>query len=75
MLDTKDELQKLTDKQMSNREDIVKQRVKNSQLESQTKMLDVESNQLTESNTKLLSNNELLEKENTDLKKKIALTI
>ena len=60
---------------MSNREDIVKQRVKNSQLESQTKMLDVESNQLTESNTKLLSNNELLEKENTDLKKKIALTI
>ena len=60
---------------MANREDIVKQRVKNSQLESQTKMLDVESNQLTESNTKLLSNNELLEKENTDLKKKIALTI
>lgn len=38
-------------------------------------MLDVESSQLTEGNTKLLSENELLEKENTDLKKKIALTI
>ena len=38
-------------------------------------MLDVESAQLTESNTKLLSDNEILEKENTDLKKKIALTI
>jgi len=35
LLDTKDELQKLTDLQQSNREEIVKQRVKNSQLDSQ----------------------------------------
>ena len=38
-------------------------------------MLEVESAQLTESNTKLLASNEQLEKDNTELKKKIALTI
>ena len=38
-------------------------------------MLDVESAQLDESNKKLLTENEMLEKENADLKKKIALTI
>lgn len=75
LLDTKDELQKLTDLQQSNREEIVKQRVKNSQLDSQQKMLGVESAQLSESNKKLLTGNEQLEKDNTDLKKKIALTI
>jgi hypothetical protein len=74
-LDTEDELRKLTDLQAQNREDIIKQRVKNSQLDSQNKMLNVEDDQLTESNTKLLTGNEQLEKENTELKKKIALTI
>jgi len=38
-------------------------------------MLGVESAQLSESNKKLLTGNEQLEKDNTDLKKKIALTI
>ena len=38
-------------------------------------MLDVESKQLEESNNQLLKGNETLEKENMDLKKKIALTI
>ena len=75
LLDTKEDLQKLTDQQTTNREDLIKMRVKNSQLDSQAKMLDVESSQLTDSNKRLLTDNEMLEKENADLKKKIALTI
>lgn len=38
-------------------------------------MLDVESKQLEDSNKKLLTDNDLLEKENAELKKKIAMTI
>ena len=54
---------------------MIKQRVKNSQLDSQQKMLGVESSILTEGNKNLLTENEQLEKDNTELKKKIALTI
>lgn len=75
LIDTKDELLKLTDLHQSNRDEMIKQRVKNSQLDSQQKMLGVESGILTEGNKNLLTENEQLEKDNTDLKKKIATTI
>lgn len=75
IIDLNEDLTKATNEQAENRNEIIKQRVKNSQLDSQSKMLDVESKQLDESNTKLLKSNEGLEKENNDLKRKIALTI
>ena len=49
--------------------------VRNSQLTSQDKMLEIEEKQLLDSNTKLTADNKKLEEENAALKKKIALTI
>ena len=50
-------------------------KVKNSQLDSQNKMLDIEQEQLTEGNAKSISTNNDLEKENQELKKQIAMRI
>ena len=50
-------------------------RVKNSQLDSQNKMLDVEQEQLSEGNAKAIAGNQDLEKENQALKKQIAMRI
>ena len=65
----------LTNKQAVNREDLIKMNVRNSQLTSQDKMLEIEEKQLLDSNTKLTADNKKLEEENAALKKKIALTI
>jgi len=65
----------LSETHINNREDIIKQRVKNSQLDSQNKMLDVEQQQLTVNNTRLIEENSELEQENAELKRKIAGTI
>lgn len=75
LLILKDQLQKATDRNNQNREDLIRLRVKNSQLDSQTEMLKVEDSQLTESNDRLLKDNAELEAENTDLKMRIATTI
>lgn len=75
LMDLNEDLQVLTDKRAANREDIIKMRVRNSQLDSQTKMLEIEQASLTDNNKEIQETNAELEKENTDLKKKIALTI
>lgn len=65
----------MTDTAEANREDLVKLNVRNSQLISQDKMLEVEEKQLLDGNNKLLDANKQLEEENAALKKKIAFTI
>ena len=58
-----------------NRDEIIKSRVKNSQLEKQKLMLDEEEKQLEKSLAELTTKNEELEKDNEDHKKKIAMCI
>jgi len=66
---------KLTETHANNREEQIKLRVKNSQLDSQTASLTEEELTLKEDNTKLIEDNTALEKENQGLKDKIAKTI
>ena len=66
----KDSAQRANDK-----EELLKMKVKNSQLDSQNKMLDVEQDQLTEGNGKKIAENKELENENQELKKQIAMRI
>ena len=75
LLELKEDLGTLSDTHVKNRDDIIKQRVKNSQLDSQNKMLDVEQKQLTTNNARLVEENTDLQKENAELQKKIANTI
>lgn len=75
LLDLKEDLGKITETHAVNREELIKLRVKNSQLDSQNALLTEEEIQLTDENGKLIEENESLEKENTTLKNKIANTI
>ena len=65
----KEDLGKATDTHASNREELIKLQVKNSQLTSQNHILGEEEVQLKEDNGKLIEENDNLEKENTKLKK------
>ncbi len=69
--DLREDLQVRSQKMQLNRDDLIKLRVLNSQLDSQTAMLTVEEAQLEESNTKLLEQNGQLEVENAKLSKQI----
>ena len=75
MLDLNEDFNVLDQKCNLNREDLIKLNVRNSQLDSQTKMLEIEEEQLTEGNKKLIEHNGELEAENLALKRKIAETI
>ena len=75
LIDLKEDLTKLTEKQAHNREELIKQRVKNSQLDSQFRLLTEEEQTLAAENEKLTLDNEQLEKENLQLKQKIQETI
>jgi len=75
LLDLKEDLGKITETHAVNREELIKLRVKNSQLDSQNGLLTEEELLLTDDNTKLIEENENLEKENTSLMNKIANTI
>uniref|UniRef100_A0A7S3CIG5 Uncharacterized protein n=1 Tax=Strombidium rassoulzadegani TaxID=1082188 RepID=A0A7S3CIG5_9SPIT len=75
LIDFKEKLQKATDQNSSNRDEIIKQRVKNSQLDSQMAMHTEESKVLKEKNSRLLEDNKSMEEENNSLKQKIAMTI
>ena len=75
LIDLKEELAKLTEKHSHNREELIKQRVKNSQLDSQRRTLDEEEQHLTLENQRLIEENEAMEKENLELKQKIQQTI
>ena len=48
LMDLNEDLQVLTDKRAANREDTIKMRVRNSQLDSQSKMLEMEQASLTD---------------------------
>ena len=67
--DLREDLQVRSQKQNLNRDDLIKLRVLNSQLDSQTAMLTVEEAQLGESNSRLLEQNSQLEVENAKLSK------
>ena len=73
--DLDEKLKERTDKMEFNRDEIIKARVKHSQLIKQQEMLDQEEKDLEKKNAELLRNNEDLEKENDGLKKQIALTV
>lgn len=73
--DLDEKLKERIDKMEFNRDEIIKARVKNSQLDKQKEMLDLEEKELEKGNAELDANNTDLEKENDDLKQKIALTI
>ena len=69
--DLREDLQVRSQKMQLNRDDLIKLRVLNSQLDSQTAMLTVEEAQLGESNANLLEQNGQLEIENAKLSKQI----
>lgn len=71
LLDLNEELDVAMQKNQKNREDLIKLRVKNSQLDTQTEMLTIEENQLSEQNAKLIAENEQFTKDNEDLAAKI----
>lgn len=73
LLDLNEELNVMSSKQQDNRENLVKYRVKNSQLDTQLQMLQIEEDQLTEQNKKLLEDNELLTNDNLDKDNKIKI--
>ena len=73
LLDLNTDLDTELQKHQKNREDLIKLHVKESQLDTQTQMLDIEEKQLTEQNKILLENNEKLTNENTDFNDKIKL--
>lgn len=75
LLDKKEDLQKETNRQDTNREELIKLRVKNSQLDSQKEMLETEKKQLDEGNTKLIAGNTQLELDNQNYMREIATTI
>ena len=50
MLDLNEDFDVLYQKQNNNREDLIKLNVRNSQLDSQTKMLEIEDEQLIDDN-------------------------
>ena len=75
LLDLKEDLQKIVEKNAFNREELIKNKVKNSQLDSQGIQLTEEHAMLTKHNDELLVNNKAAEEENKMLKEKIATTI
>ena len=75
LVDLKEDLAKLTDTHAINREELIKLRVKNSQLDTQTALLTEEDAQLSQDNQKLQDENAKLEKDNAELKHKISMTI
>ena len=75
LMDLKEDLEKIMKVQITEREELIKQRGKNSQLDSQQLMLDEEENLLKEENDKLLLDNEEKKKENKRLTTEIAQTI
>lgn len=75
LLDLNEDLSEMFKKQQSNRDDLIKFRVKNSQLDTQTKMLTIEETQLTEQNTKLIEDNETLNNDNLDKENKIKILV
>lgn len=74
-LETDEQLEVLKETARNQRDDLIKLRVRNSELDSKTEMLKIEDEQLVDGNAKLKKSNEDLEKENLDLKKKIHETI
>ena len=75
LMDLQQKVMKDSTLKANNREELLKMKVKNSQLDSQNKMLDIEQEQLTEGNAKRIAENLELEKENQELKKQIAMRI
>jgi hypothetical protein len=75
LTELKEDLNKLTESHTVGREELIKLKVKNSQLDSQNALLTEEEAQLGTDNTKLIEENNNLEKENADLKQKISTTI
>lgn len=75
LLDLKEDLQVKLDAETENRDNLIKLRVKNSQLESQDADLIEEEKQLLKENQELLEENKNAEEENAKLKKKITETI
>lgn len=74
-VDLDEKLRERMDLSAFNRDEIIKSRVKNSQLEKQKLMLDEEEKQLEKSLAELTTTNDELEKDNEDHKKKIAMCI
>ena len=75
LMDLQQKVMKDSTLKANNREELLKMKVKNSQLDSQNKMLDIEQEQLNEGNAKRIAENLELEKENQELKKQIAMRI
>lgn len=75
LLELTENLEVLTETAKNQREDLIKLKVRKSELESRKQLLDLEDKQLLESNAKLLLDNTALEKDNLDLKVKIHETI
>ena len=63
------------DKQAFNREELIRQRVKDSQLDSQAVMLKIESEQLDKDNTNLLEDNAVMEAKNAKLGKQVKVIL
>ena len=69
------ELKEEQDKQAFNREELIRQRVKDSQLDSQAVMLKIESEQLDKDNTNLLEDNAVIEAKNAKLDKQVKVIL
>jgi hypothetical protein len=69
------ELKEEQDKQAFNREELIRQRVKDSQLDSQAVMLKIESEQLDKDNTNLLEDNAIMEAKNAKLDKQVKVIL
>jgi len=69
------ELKEEQDKQAFNREELIRQRVKDSQLDSQAVMLKIESEQLDKDNTNLLEDNAVMEAKNAKLDKQVKVIL
>ena len=66
LLELTENLEVLTETAKNQREDLIKLKVRKSELESRKQLLDLEDKQLLESNAKLLLDNTALEKDNLD---------
>lgn len=75
LIDLRERLDKETLLQDNQRDELIKLRVKNSQLDSQKEMLDKELINLDVGNKKLKATNDLLEKENDKFVSEITMTI
>lgn len=73
LIDLNEDLNVMFEKHQENRENLIKFRVKNSQLDTQLQMLQIEEEQLTEQNKKLLEDNEQLQNDNLDKDSKIKI--